>query len=90
LTQRLAKRTEAVLDERPVGHLDVCLADDHPDGSLVARVPASRTDPPVIDPGSERVSPRCRSGGHNGGCSAFGNDVGLHTSNGDGDGPSPS
>ena len=62
---------------------------DIPDGSVVARFTASSTDPPVIDPRSEQVILTFWSGGHNGGCLAFGNDGYLYISTGDGAGPSP-
>jgi uncharacterized repeat protein (TIGR03806 family) len=62
---------------------------DIPDGSVVARFTVSRTDPPLIDPASEKVILTFWGGGHNGGCLAFGKDGCLYISTGDGAGPSP-
>ncbi len=60
-----------------------------PDGSIVSRFVASRSDPPVIDPRSEHVILTFYAGGHNAGCLDFGNDGYLYIATGDGADPSP-
>jgi putative heme-binding domain-containing protein len=54
------------------------------DGTRVSRFSVSKTDPPVVDPSSEKLVITWRSGGHNGGCLKFGPDGFLYISTGDG------
>lgn len=54
------------------------------DGTRVSRFTVSDSDPPVIDPTSERLVITWKSGGHNGGCLEFGPDGCLYISTGDG------
>lgn len=60
-----------------------------PDGTRVSRFEVSRDDPPRIDPKSEQVIITWLSGGHNGGCLAFGPDGCLYISSGDAASPNP-
>jgi putative heme-binding domain-containing protein len=60
-----------------------------PDGTRVSRFTVSDTDPPHVDPKSERVLLTWLAGGHNGGDLHFGNDGCLYISSGDGANPNP-
>src|SRR4051794_39946707 len=55
-------------------YLCYVLKNNVPDGTVVSRFEVSPTEPPTLDPRSEKVLLRFWSGGHNAGCLDFGND----------------
>ena len=59
------------------------------EGTRIARLKVTKTDPPMIEPGSERVIITWLAGGHNGCCLKFGPDGYLYISTGDGTSPAP-
>ncbi|MDB6052908.1 MAG: hypothetical protein JWN25_431 [Verrucomicrobiales bacterium] len=59
------------------------------DGTFVSRFTVNQSNPPTIDPASEKVMIRWVSGGHNGGSLVFSNDGLLFISAGDSANPDP-
>jgi hypothetical protein len=72
-------------------HVYVCDVgkNNEAEGTVIARFTVSASNPPVIDSASEQIIPSFWSGGHNGGCLAFGIDWYIYISKLYGNDPAP-